>query len=121
MSGHESKRVKTKMKNYDYMFDRVMIRQRAIVIFNLFANLRKQKEISAGDLCVGLYPQIDLIKFIDSIDDPKIEKVELSLRLGFWLEENYTIFWLLTCECVDELLENNKIVWNKNGFLELAS
>lgn len=107
-------------KNYDYMFDRELINQRAIMIFHLFETLKSSaKDMSPGDLCLSLYPQIDLIKFLDTIAEENISREELSMKLGFWLEENYFIFWLLACECVDDLLAKNLIKYNKSGYLEL--
>jgi hypothetical protein len=108
-------------KNYDYMFDRELINQRAIMIFHLFKSLKSTtKDMSPGDLCLSLYPQIDLIKFLDTIAEEDISREELSMRLGFWLQDNYFIFWLLTCECVDDLLFRNLVKYNKTGYLELS-
>ena len=109
-------------KNYDYMYDREIINQRAIMIFHLFNSLNrknKNKDLSPGDLCLTLYPQINLIKFLDTIIEENITRDELSMSLGFWLQENYFIFWILTCECIDELLEKDMIRYNQYGYLEL--
>lgn len=93
------------------------------MFFSIFGNMfpDKKNKLSPVDLCIALYPNsVDMIEFLSSIEIPEIESEEKVIsKMASWLEENNTVFWLLTCASIDELLEQGKIKYNKEGYLQL--
>jgi hypothetical protein len=112
------------MINYDYMFDRELINRRALMFFAIFENAmpEKKNKLTPVDLCVALYPNnIDILEFFSSIKLPDYSSEEKVMhKMAKWLEDNHTVFWLLTCECVDDLLKEGKIKYNESGYLYLV-
>lgn len=123
---------KEDMKNNDndsygefaHLFKREVINQRAVMFFRIYETIspNNQASITPVDLCLGLYPQnIDLIDFFSSIELTGADDEDtVVMKMTAWLEENHTVFWLLTCQCVDELLEEKRVRYNKQGHLELV-
>lgn len=114
-----------KKYNYDYMYDRTLVNRRVIMFFNIYNNITKKNDpcITPVDLCLGLYSDnIDPLNFIKElkIEDYTSEK-NIMIKMGAWLNDNHTIYWLVTCAAVDELLDAGKIRYNKAGYLELTS
>tara|TARA_R110000851_G_scaffold314453_2_gene476520 strand:+ start:343 stop:720 length:378 start_codon:yes stop_codon:yes gene_type:complete len=108
---------------FAHLFKRDVINQRAIMFFRIYETIssNNQTSITPVDLCLGLYPQnIDLIDFFSSIELTGADDEDtVVMKMAAWLEENHTVFWLLTCQSVDELLEDKRIRYNKKGHLEL--
>ena len=108
---------------FAHLFKREVINQRAIMFFRIYETIssNNQTSITPVDLCLGLYPQnIDLIDFFSSIELTGADDEDtVVMKMAAWLEENHTVFWLLTCQSVDELLEDKRIRYNKKGHLEL--
>lgn len=108
---------------FAHLFKREVINQRAVMFFRIYETIssNNQTAITPVDLCLGLYPQnIDLIDFFSSIELTGADDEDtIIIKMASWLEENHTVFWLLTCQCVDELLEEKRIRYNKQGHLEL--
>ena len=121
----QSKKELKKMSNrFDYMYKRELINRRALMFFSIFENVsyNNTAELTVPDLCIGLYSDcIDPFKFISSIADQEYTSDEdVTMKMAKWLEENYYIFWLLTCECVDDLLKRGKVKYNEKGYLCLV-
>jgi len=116
------------MKNYnkyDYMYDRELVNRRVIMFFNIYNNISQKKEtnITPVDLCIGLYSDnIDPLKFLKDLElKDYTSEQDIMTKMGSWLNENHTVYWLITCAAVDELLKLGKIKYNKKGYLELTS
>jgi hypothetical protein len=115
------------MSNYQkfsYLFDRELVRRRALLTISALnkslPDVKNEKSlVTPVELCLVLYNiMIDGRLFQNERPETK---EEFNMRISKWLEEKHTLYWLLTCEAVDELLKNNSIIWNKNGSLELRS
>lgn len=106
------------------MFDRELINRRALMFFSIFGNMfpEKKNKLTPVDICIALYPNnIDMIEFLSSIEIPGLDTEEkVVAKMAKWLEEKHTVFWLLTCASIDDLLEEGKIKYNKQGYLQLT-
>ena len=101
---------------FDHLFKRELINKRAYMYFQIIENARNSgafpfngKGITRADLCMALYQNIKIIDFFAShvalmreISHPEIDNL-----VAKWLEEKYTIWWLLTCEAVDDLIADD--------------
>lgn len=108
-----------------HMFDRDSVNGKALMFIKIFKSMFKSN-ITVADLCLGLYPNNIKIEnffkiYIKQLNDPDLTADQINMQLSLWLEENYIVFWLLTCDAVDDLLYENKIKWTDEGYLKLIN
>jgi hypothetical protein len=116
--------------NFDYLYKREMINQRAYLYFQIIEKARQKgdpylvnKGISVSDLCLALYQSIKILDFFSHYSEEILGKTvnDIDKMVEDWLKEKHFIWWLLTKEAVDDLLENKSIKYNDEGFLELIN
>lgn len=108
---------------FDHLFKRDLINKRVYLYFQIIENARKMGDpylgrgISRSDLCLALYQNIKIIDFFASNSEnfKSSSLVEVDKLVEKWLKEKYIIWWLLTCEAVDDLKAEGTISEDEDG------
>lgn len=80
--------------------------------------LLQQKHLSVPELCVNLFDRT--LKGLEKECGVPLKVSWEQLKLAEWLNENYPAEWIMTCQGCDELLEDNVVVFNTQGLLQLT-
>lgn len=106
---------------YNHYYDRETINTKALILIEGISKDEKRYQkysVTPVDLCILMY-DIDILDFFNLYDVAGLSKDMIDIEMSTWLNEKHFLPWVLTCASIDELLEKEKIIYDRKGSLIL--